>query len=105
MTVIETRDLIKTYGSGEAQVFALRGVSIQIESGEFVAIMGPSGSGKSTLLTLLGGVETPSSGQVLVEGVDIASLSDDDRTKLRRRRLDLFFNRSICCPTCQPLKM
>ncbi len=91
MTVLETRDLKKTYGSGEAQVSALRGVSIQIDSGEFVAIMGPSGSGKSTLLTLLGGVETPSSGQVLVEGVDIASLSDDDRTKLRRRRLGFIF--------------
>ena len=91
MLVIETRELVKTYGTGEAQVSALRGVSIKIESGEFVAIMGPSGSGKSTLLTMLGGVETPSSGQVLLEGVDIATLSDDDRTRLRRRRLGFIF--------------
>lgn len=91
MLVIETRDLVKTYGAGEAQVSALRGVSIKISNGEFVAIMGPSGSGKSTLLTMLGGVETPSSGQVLLEGVDIATLSDDDRTKLRRRRLGFIF--------------
>ncbi len=104
MTVIETRDLIKTYGSGEAQVFALRGVSIQIDSGDFVAIMGPSGSGKSTLLTLLGGVETPSSGQVLVEGVDIASLSDDDRTKLRRRRLGFIFQSFNLLPNLSALE-
>jgi ABC-type lipoprotein export system ATPase subunit len=70
MAVIETRDLIKSYGEGEAQVVALRGVSISIEPGEFVAIMGPSGSGKSTLLTLLGGVETPTSGQVLIQDID-----------------------------------
>lgn len=91
MLVIETRNLVKTYGAGEAQVSALRGVSIKISNGEFVAIMGPSGSGKSTLLTMLGGVETPTSGQVLLEGVDIASLSDDDRTRLRRRRLGFIF--------------
>ena len=91
MVIIETRDLVKSYGEGEAKVSALRGVSISIHSGEFVAIMGPSGSGKSTLLTLLGGVETPSSGQVLIENVDIAKLGDDDRTKLRRRRLGFIF--------------
>lgn len=91
MVVIETKQLTKSYGEGEAKVEALRGVSIQIRTGEFVAIMGPSGSGKSTLLTLLGGVETPSTGQVLIEGVDIAALGDDDRTKLRRRRIGFIF--------------
>jgi len=91
MTILETREVTKSYGSGDGQVAALRGVSTRIEAGEFVAIMGPSGSGKSTLLTILGGVEFPTSGQVLLEGVDLASLSDDNRTKLRRRRLGFIF--------------
>ena len=91
MPILETRDVSKSYGSGDAAVAALRGVSTSIEAGEFVAIMGPSGSGKSTLLTILGGVEIPTSGNVLLEGVDIASLSDDDRTKLRRRRIGFIF--------------
>ena len=91
MAILETRDVTKSYGTGDGQVAALRGVSTRIEEGEFVAIMGPSGSGKSTLLTILGGVEAPSSGQVLLEGVDLASLSDDERTKLRRRRLGFIF--------------
>jgi putative ABC transport system ATP-binding protein len=91
MTILETRDVTKSYGSGDAQVAALRGVSTRIEAGEFVAIMGPSGSGKSTLLTILGGVESPTTGQVLLEGVDLATLSDDNRTKLRRRRLGFIF--------------
>lgn len=91
MTILETREVTKSYGSGDGQVAALRGVSTRIEAGEFVAIMGPSGSGKSTLLTILGGVESPTSGQVLLEGVDLASLSDDNRTKLRRRRLGFIF--------------
>jgi len=104
MSVLETRDLVKTYGTGEAQVSALRGVSIQIEPGEFVAIMGPSGSGKSTLLTLLGGVETPTSGQVLLEGIDIAHLSDDDRTKLRRRRLGFIFQSFNLLPNLSALE-
>ncbi|MGN6546260.1 MAG: ABC transporter ATP-binding protein [Aureliella sp.] len=104
MTVIETRELVKTYGTGEAQVFALRGVSIKIERGELVAIMGPSGSGKSTLLTLLGGVETPTSGQVLLEGVDIAGLNDDERTKLRRRRLGFIFQSFNLLPNLSALE-
>ncbi len=91
MTILETRDVTKSYGTGEAQVAALRGVSTRIEPGEFVAIMGPSGSGKSTLLTILGGVEAPTTGQVLLEGTDLATLTDDERTRLRRRRLGFVF--------------
>ena len=91
MPILETRDVSKSYGTGEAAVAALRGVSTSIEAGEFVSIMGPSGSGKSTLLTILGGVEIPTSGEVLLEGADMARLSDDDRTKLRRRRIGFIF--------------
>lgn len=91
MAILEVCDVHKVYGSGAGQVAALRGVSAKIESGEFVAIMGPSGSGKSTLLTILGGVESPSSGRVLVEGIDLAKISEDDRTILRRRRLGFIF--------------
>src|SRR5512133_2864492 len=92
MYVLETRGLTKSYGSvEEARVQALRGVDLQVEEGELLAIMGPSGSGKSTLLHILGGVEVPSEGQVLLEGVDLASLSDDERTILRRERMGFIF--------------
>ena len=91
MAILEVCDVHKSYGTGAGQVAALRGVSATIDSGEFVAIMGPSGSGKSTLLTILGGVESPSSGSVLIEGVDLAKISEDERTILRRRRLGFIF--------------
>ncbi|RMF41749.1 MAG: ABC transporter ATP-binding protein [Planctomycetota bacterium] len=91
MSILEAREVTKTYGEGHAAVVALHSVSVSIEPGEFVAIMGPSGSGKSTLLTILGGVEAPTSGQVLLEGQDLAAMSDDDRTILRRRRLGFIF--------------
>ena len=81
----------KTYGEGGGMVRALHEVDLSIERGEFVAIMGPSGSGKSTLLTILGGVESPTSGKILLEGVDLAKISEDERTKLRRRRLGFVF--------------
>lgn len=91
MHVLEARGLKKVYGEGEARVDALRGVDLAVAPGEMVAIMGPSGSGKSTLLALLGGVEVPTEGHVLLEGVDLASLSDDERTLLRRRRIGFVF--------------
>jgi putative ABC transport system ATP-binding protein len=92
MYVLETRGLKKSYGAeGEVCVHALRGVDLQVRKGELLAIMGPSGSGKSTLLHILGGVETPSSGQVLLEGVDLASLNDDQRTIIRRERMGFIF--------------
>ena len=92
MYVLETRGLKKDYGTeGEVCVHALRGVDLQVRKGELLAIMGPSGSGKSTLLHILGGVETPSSGQVLLEGVDLATLNDDQRTIIRRERMGFIF--------------
>lgn len=89
--VIEANDLTKIYGSGETKVEALSHVSASVERGKIIAVMGPSGSGKSTLLSLLGGLERPTSGQVLLEGVDLASLNDTDRTVMRRRSLGFVF--------------
>jgi putative ABC transport system ATP-binding protein len=92
MYVLETRGLKKAYGAeGEVCVHALCGVDLQVRKGELLAIMGPSGSGKSTLLHILGGVETPTSGQVLLEGVDLATLNDDQRTIVRRERMGFIF--------------
>ena len=89
--VLETRNVKKIFGEGEAAVEALRGVDIALREGEMLAIMGRSGSGKSTLLTLLGGVDTPSSGQVLLEGDDLAGMTDDQRTLVRRRKIGFIF--------------
>ena len=92
MFVVETRGLKKSYGGADAvPVHALRGVDLQVRKGEFLAIMGPSGSGKSTLLHIIGGVEVPTSGQVLLEGKDLASMDDDTRTILRRQRMGFVF--------------
>lgn len=91
MCVLEARSLAKSYGIGEVSVHALRGVDLRVRKGEFVAIMGPSGSGKSTLLHILGGIESPTSGQVLLEDVDLATLGDDQRTLLRRKRMGFIF--------------
>jgi putative ABC transport system ATP-binding protein len=91
MHVLETRDVRKSFGEGEAAVEALRGVTLGVAPGEMLAIMGRSGSGKSTLLTLLGGVDTPTAGQVLLEGADLAQMDDDQRTLIRRRRIGFVF--------------
>ncbi len=99
MPVIEAQGLKKTYHSGAVDVEVLRGVDLEAGRGEFVAIMGPSGSGKSTLLHLLGGIDVPTSGRVLLDGVDLSTLGDDGRTLLRRRRLGFVFQTFNLLPT------
>ena len=91
MTVLETRDLKKYYGAGDTLVKALDGVDLQVENGEFVAIVGTSGSGKSTLLHILGGLDRPAGGSVLVDGKDIFSLKDEELTIFRRRKIGFVF--------------
>ena len=92
MTVIlEAAHLTKTYPLGATTVEALRDVSLSVNAGEFVALMGPSGSGKSTLLQVLGGLDRPTSGEVTLEGQDLNSLSDDEATRLRRDRTGFVF--------------
>ena len=88
---LELRHVSKTYGSGAAEVHALSDVDLSVERGELVAIMGPSGSGKSTLLTIAGSLEEPSSGEVLVDGVDLTTVSRSDRAKMRRRAIGYVF--------------
>lgn len=97
--ILSTIDLRKSYRVGRMEVPALRGVNISVERGEFVAIMGPSGCGKSTLLHLLGGLLSPSSGSILIDGEDIASVSDARRTDIRRRKIGFVFQRFNLFPT------
>ena len=89
--ILEARDLTKRYQLGGEVVEALRGVSLTVDEGEFVAIMGPSGSGKSTLLQLLGGLDRPTSGEVVLEGETVSKLSDEQATRLRRDRTGFVF--------------
>jgi putative ABC transport system ATP-binding protein len=88
---LELRQVSKIYGSGPTEVRALRDVDLSVERGELVAIMGPSGSGKSTLLTIAGSLEEPTSGEVLVDGVDLATVSRSDRARMRRRSIGYVF--------------
>ncbi|MFE6749938.1 ABC transporter ATP-binding protein [Kitasatospora purpeofusca] len=89
--VLELRAVTRTHGHGEAEVHALRGVDLAVHPGEFVAVMGPSGSGKSTLLTLAGGLDRPSGGQVLVEGVELSGLNRTRLAAVRRRSVGYVF--------------
>jgi putative ABC transport system ATP-binding protein len=89
--IVAARDLSRVYGEGETAVHALRGVSVSFPTGQFAAIMGPSGSGKSTLMHLLAGLDSPTSGSVVVDGQELANLDDKGRTRLRRDRIGFVF--------------
>lgn len=89
--IVSTQNLVKIYGHGATAVHALRGINLTIQPGEFVAVMGPSGCGKSTLLHLIGGLDRPTSGTVMVDGEDLTKLSDDQVTALRRRKMGFIF--------------
>jgi putative ABC transport system ATP-binding protein len=89
--LIRLRGVTKVYGAGQTQLMALKGIDLDIDAGEFVAIMGPSGSGKSTAMNILGGLDTPSAGQYLFKGAHVEALSRDQRARLRRRYLGFVF--------------
>lgn len=91
MAILETKDLRKIYGSGENEVRALDGVSISVEDGEFVAIVGTSGSGKSTLLNMIGGLDKPTSGNVFIRGKELLKMKDEELTIFRRRNIGFVF--------------
>ncbi|WP_297133682.1 ABC transporter ATP-binding protein [Terrisporobacter sp.] len=91
MEILKVKNLSKSYGKGEAKVEALKNINLSVNKGEFVAIVGPSGSGKSTLLHLIGGVDKPTGGQVLINDVDIYSLKEKDLSIFRRRNIGLIY--------------
>jgi putative ABC transport system ATP-binding protein len=97
--IIQIRDLKKIYKVGDVEVPALRGVNLEVERGEFLSIVGPSGSGKSTLFHILGGLATPTSGSVFLDGEDLLAMSDVDRTRLRRKKVGFVFQRYNLLPT------
>ncbi len=91
MSILEAKNLVKVYGQGENAVHALAGVNLMVDKGEFLAIVGTSGSGKSTLLHMLGGLDRPTSGEVIVDGHRISKLTDDELTIFRRRKIGFVF--------------
>src|SRR2546427_11427744 len=97
--MISVRDVHKVFRQGEAEVRALAGVSLDIPAGDFVSIMGPSGSGKSTLLHLMGGLDVPTAGEIVIDGTPISRMSDDEITIFRRRRIGFVFQFFNLLPT------
>lgn len=91
MSIIEVKDLTKIYNPGDVAVHALRGVGLQIEKGEFTAVVGPSGSGKTTLLNIVGGLDRPTSGSVFVDGTDISQLTDNQLIDFRQKKIGFVF--------------
>ncbi|HMT09175.1 MAG TPA: ABC transporter ATP-binding protein [Pyrinomonadaceae bacterium] len=97
--ILRTENLKKSYTVGKSEVPVLKGVNIEIEKGEFVAIMGPSGCGKSTMLHVMGGLLSPTSGSIIIDGEDLAKVSDATRTDIRRRKIGFVFQRFNLFPT------
>ena len=104
MALIETRDLWKTYVMGEEEIHALRGVSIQIERGEYVAIMGPSGSGKSTLMNLIGCLDTPSKGSYLLNDKQVSEMNDNELARIRNQEIGFVFQTFNLLPRASALQ-
>jgi putative ABC transport system ATP-binding protein len=104
MALIETLDLWKTYAMGSEEIHALRGVSIQIERGEYVAIMGPSGSGKSTLMYLIGCLDTPSKGSYLLNGKQVSQMNDNDLARIRNEEIGFVFQTFNLLPRATALR-
>ena len=98
-TILKAEELTKTFKTGKLEVAAIRGISFKANEGEFIAIMGPSGCGKSTLLHLLGGLATPTSGQIWIDGEEISADKDSVRTDIRRRKIGFVFQRFNLLPT------
>lgn len=112
MIILETKDLRKTYGENEMQVHALDGITMKIHKGEFVAIVGTSGSGKSTFLNMVGGLDVPTSGEIIVDNKRLQNLSDNELTVFRRRKIGFIFQQYNLIPmlnvwenTILPLKL
>src|SRR5690349_15489435 len=99
MAFIEAVDLRKTYHVGKVEVQALCGVSFTVDKGKFVSVVGPSGSGKSTLFYLLGGLTRPDGGRIVIDGENIAQLSDAERTRMRKRKIGFVFQKFNLLPT------
>jgi putative ABC transport system ATP-binding protein len=97
--IIRVRGLRKVYHTGDVDVEALRGVDLDVARGEFLAVIGPSGSGKSTLFHILGGLAPPTDGEVLIEGVDLRSLTENQRTELRQKKIGFVFQKYNLLPT------
>ena len=98
MNILKTVDLQKIYGQGETEVRALDGINLEVEKGEFVAIVGTSGSGKSTLLHIIGGLDNPTSGQVIVDGQNLSHMTDEELTIFRRRNIGFVFQQYNLVP-------
>jgi putative ABC transport system ATP-binding protein len=103
MKIIQTKNLTRTYALGNSIVNALRGVDLEVETGEFVALMGPSGSGKSTMMHLLGCLDTPTAGRYLLEGRDVSTLSKDERARVLNTRIGFIFQTFILLPRLNAL--